>query len=1247
MTSIIPVPSGRTSDYLLSQRLTNQMSATQLDLLRLQTQITTGRRVLSLSDDAPAAIRGVTLQSLLEQKTQIQTNLTTSQSYLAATDVALANAANTLNDMNGLAVRLSDTTFSDSELAAAGEQVERAIQQMMDLANQQFRGRYLFSGSNTTTIPFQELDNGLIQYAGNTTGLSSFADIDLLFDTTVNGDDAFGAISQEFKGLNDLNPVVTESTKLSDLRGGKGIEKGSFQISDGISPPVTIDISKANTLADVARLIEANPPAGRKVTARISDTGLIVDIDDAGGGNLTIRELGGSRVAAQLGILDTDGNLTNPIIGTDLNPRITLTTKVDNLLGTRANSVIEYPGANNDILIKAHENGESLNGVKLQLVDDNLLKAGSGISRGNEIVNRGTDLLRSQATLNFSGADNNLLLTANTTDGSLDGVRIVVDASNDLGDSAVIGPTTLVNGVPTITVQIDDSDETTLQSLANAFATDGRFAIGSDSASGEGFDPAATIASTNDGLTSTTNVTTQAVKARASLPLIGGGNDLTLVANQAGDQFNNVEIVIDASGDIGDAATASYSDDGTTRRLTIQIDDTSETTLQSVINAIAAEGTFSVTYDNGNGESFNLASAVPYTSAGTVGNTGNTGGDADSYYVQVASGTTTADDLLRALNNHTEFSADFTATIDPKDTTAEFLSASGTVSTSVIGETTGGSGVVFDRDSGVQIQNGTETTVLTFDNVETVEDLLNVFNRSGAGLVAEINSSGNGINVRSNISGGDFSIGENGGDTATQLGLRSFNSNTVLSELNFGRGVQGTDGTDLTITRNDGVELEIDLSTAKTVGDVLNLINNHPQNLDGTNAIVARLSEYGNGIELIDDNPDGFGRLKVSQGVLSTAGTDLGLIPPGETEATVSDSPDAQPATATVRFDAPNDANNAFKLTANAPGTSYNNIQVEFVNSAASGNQAFVTFDQATQKLTIDVDPTLTSANTVISAIKAEGTFNAELFSSEDATNSGAGLITQTGVLATTNGGTPLADSASATADVTFSAPDNHNTAFTLVAKDAGTLRNGVKIILDDSLPSGGVPSATFAPGANTLTVKIEAGVTTANQVIAAIDQDGNFDAKLLFTNDATNDGSGVINTTGTVGTTSGGTAEVLSGRNVNALETKGIFNSLLRLKDAIASKDVAEISRVAGLMGEDIQRLSFTRGELGARDQHVDVLKARGEDEILELKSNLSQEIDVDMIQAITDMTAKQASFQASLKTAGQLYQLTLLDYI
>ena len=241
---------------------------------------------------------------------------------------------------------------------------------------------------------------------------------------------------------------------------------------------MSIVISSATTVNDVVRLIVQNPPPGRQMTVRVSDTGLIVDIDDAGGGNLTIREIGGSKVAAQLGILKTDGNRTEPIIGADLNPRLTLTTKVEDLLGTKAQAIVEYPGVNNNIIVKAKANGASFNGVKIQLVDDSRLKAGSGISRGNEVVHAGADLLRPQATLNLAGSDNALLLTSNATDGSLDGVRIVLDASNDIGNTAVIGPLTEVDGVPTITVQVDDNAETTLQSLVSAFTADGRFAVG-------------------------------------------------------------------------------------------------------------------------------------------------------------------------------------------------------------------------------------------------------------------------------------------------------------------------------------------------------------------------------------------------------------------------------------------------------------------------------------------------------------------------------------------------------------------------------------------------------------------------------------------------------------------------------------------------------------------------------------------------------------------------------------------------
>ncbi|MEX1039499.1 MAG: hypothetical protein WDZ51_02640 [Pirellulaceae bacterium] len=1246
MTRIIPVPAGRSSDMLMSQRLTQQLSFDQTQMLRLQSQLSTGRRLLSMSDDAPAAIRGLTLQSLIERKGQIQTNLITSQSYLAASDVGLANASNALNEMRGLAVSMADSTSSHEERQAAAQQVQRAIQNLMDIGNQQFRGRHLFSGSNTTVAPFKQVD-GFVQYQGNTNPLMSFADINLLFDTTVNGHAAFGAISQDVHGLSDLNPTLSLDTRLSDLRGGRGIDKGSFTITDGITPPVNIDISSANTVGDVVRLLEANPPPGRKITARIDNQSLIVDIDDAGGGNLTVTEVGAGRVAAHLGILKINGNLTNPIVGTDLNPALTATTKLDNILGTKAQSILSFPGDNNDVVINAKDNGDQHNGTTIQMVDDALLRAGPGLLRGNEEVYFASDLTRPQGTLDFAGADNSLLLTAKSTDGSLNGVRFVVDASAPMGNAATMGPVVDVGGVPTITLSVDSGDQTTMQTLVDTIMQDGRFAVGTDTSTGEGYDASGVISTADDGRIFPTSVTDPGVKAEAALSLVGGGNDLTLIANQAGAQFNNVRVVIDSSQSMGNAATASYSDDGTERVLTLQIDDANGTELDTLVAAIMEEGTFSVARDNSNSETLNSGSPVFSVNSTISGNTGNSGGDSDTIFVRVNKDSTTANDLVTAFNGHPEFAEGLTAEVDGKDTLHAFMKGNGTIGAGTTGTLAGGTGTNFDRTSGVKVQNGGQTHIVTFENAQTIEDLLNQFNGSGIGLVAEINAAGDGINVRSIMSGGDFSIGENGGDTATQLGIRTFTANTPVSQLNYGRGLQTADGTDLTITRNDGVELEIDLTGAKTIGDVLKRINDHPDNIGSANAVTARLTDHGNGIEIVDDNPPGVGRLVISQSIRSNAGVDLGLIPPGESEATVSSAPDPVAATAKIKLDPPNDTNTAFTLSANIAGTHFNDIQVEFVNSAASGDQAFVGFDLATQRLVIDIDPAATSVNSIISAINAEGTFSAELDTTDDATNNGNGIAAQTGMMGLTGGGTPIGDSLPATANIAFPVPNNVNTAINLEGIIPGTALNDVEIVFEDNLTPGDPPVASFDANSKRLTVQIEPGVTTAEEIVAAIDRNEMFNASLDRSVNPTNDGSGVISATGIVSTTAGGTAEVLVGRDVNPRETHGIFNTLIRLNEALLNDDVLEISRAVELLDQDISRLSFTRGELGARDQQLDVLKFRSEEEVLELKSSLSLEIEIDMVKAISDFSAKQASFEASLQMMGQLYRLTLLDYI
>ena len=114
----------------------------------MQQQISTGRQVIVPSDNPQAASRATDLQRLLDQKAQVKTNLQTNQSYLSATDTALASVSDLLNEARGAAVSASGTTITDSQRAAAAQQIDSILQQLTGTANQQFNGRYLFAGSS-------------------------------------------------------------------------------------------------------------------------------------------------------------------------------------------------------------------------------------------------------------------------------------------------------------------------------------------------------------------------------------------------------------------------------------------------------------------------------------------------------------------------------------------------------------------------------------------------------------------------------------------------------------------------------------------------------------------------------------------------------------------------------------------------------------------------------------------------------------------------------------------------------------------------------------------------------------------------------------------------------------------------------------------------------------------------------------------------------------------------------------------
>lgn len=656
MSGFYPVPTTRSTNLLAQTRLIQQLNSDQLDLQRLQNAISTGHRIAAPGEDPAAAQRGQTIQRLLELKAQAKTNAQVAQSYLDATDTSLSSVARLLTDVRSAAAAANGDTATDQSRQAAADQVDQTITQLLNTANQNFRGRYLFAGSRSATTPFTQTTGGVV-YNGNEGSLNSFVDVGLPYATNASGADVFGTFSAEVQGTVDLDPALTPDTPISALYAGRGVRLGSIQIDDGTTASV-IDLSSAATIDDVAKLIEANPPVGRTLTATITATGLTIAIDAGGGGNLTIRDLAGGTTARDLQILTPPlGNGILPVVGGDLNP--------------------------------------------------------------------------------------------------------------------TIRPTT---------------------ALAD------------------------------------------------------------------------------------------------------------------------------------------LQTAAP-----------------------------------------------------------------------------------LDLASGLQITNGGQTYTIDTSAAVTVEDLLNTINHSAANAIAEIAPSGDRLIVRSRLSGADFSIGENGGTTATQLGIRSLTTSTTLADLNYGQGVASIAGTDFTIHRKDGTDLPIDISSAITIGDVLNLINNDPANLNPATQVVARLTAFGNGIELFDGNLAGTDALSVNKQFGSDAAIDLGFIPRGQTTATA----------------------------------------------------------------------------------------------------------------------------------------------------------------------------------------------------------------------------------------VSGATGDTLTGIDTNPQEVSGVFNSLLRLRDSLDNFSHEKLSRAVTLLDQDFDRINFARADVGARNQTIDTVKAQLEDETVQLKSNLSDDLDTNLPDAISNLAARQAALQASLQLAATVFQTTLLNYL
>lgn len=329
--SFYPVGSSRSSSALSISRLLYQINTDQNAITSLQTQLSTGRRIQRASEDPGAAIRSLAAQRQLEFKEQADTNLTSANTMLSATESVLSQAQSLMIEIRGLAVEVGNNTLSEEERGAANAQLSAAYVRLTELGNSKFQDQYIFAGSNVTTLPFIA-SNDAMQFTGKSDELLTISDSASTVAANVTAEDTFGVRSDYVVGTADLNPRLTPTTPLSLLNRGDGVRGGSIEFSNNLEI-VELDLSNVYNLGEVAAAINGTQLSGRTLQATIGANGIEVQYEDGLSGFINIREVGGGSTASDLGI-ETGGILsTSPVVGKDLDPRVTLNTPLNVLLG--------------------------------------------------------------------------------------------------------------------------------------------------------------------------------------------------------------------------------------------------------------------------------------------------------------------------------------------------------------------------------------------------------------------------------------------------------------------------------------------------------------------------------------------------------------------------------------------------------------------------------------------------------------------------------------------------------------------------------------------------------------------------------------------------------------------------------------------------------------------------------------------------------------------------------------------------
>lgn len=215
----------RISDQMLANKYLTNMNATKSKMGKLQQQIATQQKINNPSDSPSGTASLIRLGSQFESTQTYINSITRSLAFLNETQFAMDTMQNELNNVMVKLVDFANPTAQQNN-ALFADQIDKSLSIIMDLANYQSDGKYIFGGTDTAKAPFLVSDDGnSVSFASNSSGEQKIkTSTNITQKINISGRELLGTIVSESGAMDKtaaLGSVVNSSTKIYDATGNE------------------------------------------------------------------------------------------------------------------------------------------------------------------------------------------------------------------------------------------------------------------------------------------------------------------------------------------------------------------------------------------------------------------------------------------------------------------------------------------------------------------------------------------------------------------------------------------------------------------------------------------------------------------------------------------------------------------------------------------------------------------------------------------------------------------------------------------------------------------------------------------------------------------------------------------------------------------------------------------------------------------------------------------------------------------